>query len=138
MTHGLWRCSALQIDRVPLKPRAIGLAARFQCVGEQFDAVLSPKYLAVEHIDRRAKHVGCECVLAVLLIGRADRLRARALDQLLAGKPRRVGAFGHLVRVGQIELTFPDRQTGPPQKRYPASIAAMTMPSASRALKREY
>src|SRR6266446_1734926 len=103
MTQDSWRCSALQIDRVPLKARAIGLAAGFQCIGEQFDTVLSPKYLAVENIDRRAEHVGCEGVLAVLLIGRADRLRARALDQLLAWKPRSVGEFGHLVRVGQIE-----------------------------------
>jgi len=36
----------------------MGLAAGFQRIRKQFDPVPSPKRLAIEHIDRRAKHAG--------------------------------------------------------------------------------
>src|SRR3954447_12181097 len=66
--------------------RTVGRAPRFQCVRKQFDPVLSPKHFAVEHIDRRTEHVGGQRVLTVLLIGRTDRVRAGALNQLVAGQ----------------------------------------------------
>src|SRR6185312_4234864 len=84
--------------------RAIGLAAGFQCVSKQFDPVLAPENLAVEHIDRRAEHVGRDRVLAVLLIGRADLLGAGTLDQPRAGKAGFVGETGDGSGIGQIEL----------------------------------
>ena len=87
------RSTSKPIDRrypqaLILHLRAIGRAAGFQRVGQQFDPVLSPEYLAVEHIDRRSEHVGRQRILAVLLIDRADLVGSRTLDQLLAGKSR--------------------------------------------------
>ena len=95
----------------------MGPAAGLQCVRQQFDPVLSPKHLAVEHIDRRAEHVGRDRFLAVFLISRADVIRTRTLDQLLAGKSGLVGDFGDGGGIGQIELVLPHGRKGAPQER---------------------
>ena len=94
---------------------AIGLAAAFQRVRQQFDPVLSPEHLAVEHIDRRTEHVGGDRILPVLFIGRADVVGGRALDQLVAGKPRVVGKLRNGVGIGKIELLLPHRRICAPQ-----------------------
>src|SRR6202041_3099289 len=104
----------------PLHPilylRTIGRAAGLQRVREQFDPILPPEYLAVEHIDRRSEHVRRQCILAVLLVGRADLVGPRTLNQLLAGKPRIVSHFNQRRGIGQVELAFPDAGKSPPQK----------------------
>ena len=109
-------CPVHDPDRFTPDLRTIGRAAGLQRVREQFDPILSPEYLAVEHIDRRAEHVGRQRILAVLLIGRADLVGARTLHQLLAGKSGIVGHFGQRRGIGQIELVFPHGRKGPPQE----------------------
>src|SRR4051812_14085012 len=66
-------CSA-SIRRVRSDLRAIRRAAGLQRVREQFDPILAPEYLAVEHISRRAEHIGGQRILTVLLIGRTDSI----------------------------------------------------------------
>src|SRR3954469_1923916 len=78
-------CSA-SIRRMRSDLRAIGRAARLQRVREQFDPILAPEYFAVEHIARRAEHVGGQRILTVLLIGRADSVGSRTLHELFTGK----------------------------------------------------
>src|SRR5690242_14012385 len=90
-----------------LHPRTVCRAPRLQCVRQQFDSILSPEYLAIEHKSRRTKYIGRKRVLAVLLVSRADLIGTRALEQLLAGKSGFVGQFDQCRGIGEIELIFP-------------------------------
>ena len=73
--------------KASLDSRAIGRAAGLQRIFPQFEAVLSPEHFALQHIDRRAEHVGRQRTLPVLLIGGGDFRRAGARHQLPAGQP---------------------------------------------------
>src|SRR3954469_24255735 len=102
-------CSA-SIRRMLSDLRAIGRAAGLQRVRGQFDPILAPEYFAVEHISRRAEHVGGQRILTVLLIGGADSVGSRTFHKLFAGKSGVVGEPGQYRGVGKIELIFPHRR----------------------------
>jgi len=55
--------------------------ATAQRVHQQFDPILPPEHLPVQHIGRRTKHVGCQRILPVLLIDLADLVRFGALTR---------------------------------------------------------
>src|ERR1700730_1602037 len=105
------RCSCSSSERITfphpksdltsliLHLRTIRRAAGLQRVGEQFDPVLAPEYLAVEHVTRRTEHIRRQRILAILLVDGTDLIGSRTLDQPLAGQRRIVGHFSQRRRL---------------------------------------